>query len=104
MAKAPYGNLSTLQASATRRAFLSTSGAALTYWTGIAQALAGQDKRDGKAKSVILIFNCGGPSHLDLWDPKPAATDSVRGPFQTIDTAVPGIRVTELIPNLAQRT
>jgi hypothetical protein len=52
---------------------------------------------------VILIFNCGAPSHIDLFDPKPEATDSVRGPFQTIDTSVPGIQVTELIPELAKR-
>ncbi|MFO0900379.1 MAG: DUF1501 domain-containing protein [Pirellulales bacterium] len=56
-----------------------------------------------KARSVILIFNCGGPSHLDLWDPKPAAPDNIRGPFRTIQTNVPGIQVTELLPRIAQR-
>jgi hypothetical protein len=60
--------------------------------------------RTAKAKSVILIFNCGAPSHIDLWDPKPDATDTVRGEFATISTAVPGIHVTELLPNLAKRT
>lgn len=59
--------------------------------------------RAGKARSVILIFNCGAPSHLDLFDPKPQATDTVRGPFQTIETSVPGLQFTELIPELAQR-
>ncbi len=59
--------------------------------------------RAGKAKSVILIFNCGAPSHLDLFDPKPLATDTVRGEFATIETAVPGMQFTELIPDLAQR-
>jgi hypothetical protein len=54
-----------------------------------------------KARSVILIFNCGGPSHIDLWDPKPAAPDNIRGEFQPIDTNVPGIQVTELLPQLA---
>jgi hypothetical protein len=51
------------------------------------------------AKSVVMIYLQGGPSHLDLWDPKPAATDTVRGPFQTIDTSVPGIQVTDTICN-----
>jgi hypothetical protein len=51
---------------------------------------------------VILIFNCGGPSHLDLWDPKPDATDTVRGPFQPISTNVAGIQVSELLPRLAR--
>ena len=35
-----------------------------------------------RPKSVILIFNCGAPSHIDLWDPKPHAPDSVRGKYQ----------------------
>jgi hypothetical protein len=50
-----------------------------------------------------LIFNCGAPSHVDLWDPKPEASESVRGPFRPIATSVPGIRVSELLPQLAQR-
>jgi hypothetical protein len=52
---------------------------------------------------VILIFNCGAPSHVDLWDPRPLAPIEVRGPFQSIATSVPGIHVSELLPNLAQR-
>ncbi len=56
-----------------------------------------------RPKSVILIFNCGAPSHLDLWDPKPNATDTVRGPFHTISTNVPGIQVSELLPRMATR-
>jgi len=54
-----------------------------------------------KAKSVILIFNSGGPSHTDLWDPKPEAPDDVRGSFRAIKTNVSGIRVTELLPRMA---
>ena len=57
----------------------------------------------GKAKSVILIFNDGAPSHLDLWDPKPEAPAEIRGPFTTIGTNVPGVRVTELLPRMARR-
>ena len=56
-----------------------------------------------KAKSVILIFNPGAPSHLDLWDPKPEASAKIRGEFRTIDSRVPGIRVSELLPDLARR-
>jgi hypothetical protein len=56
-----------------------------------------------KARSVILIFNCGAPSHIDLWDPKPEAPAEIRGPFQPIQTSVPGIEVSELLPGLAQR-
>jgi hypothetical protein len=56
-----------------------------------------------RAKSVILIFNCGAPSHLDLWDPKPAAPETVRGLFRPIGTNVPGVRISEILPSLAQR-
>ncbi len=56
-----------------------------------------------RARSVILIFNCGAPSHIDLWDPKPLAPDAVRGPCRTISTNVPGIHVSELLPRMAAR-
>jgi hypothetical protein len=73
---------------------------------GAGQALLGKPAvaPAAKAKSVILIFNCGAPSHIDLWDPKPDAGETVRGEFATISTAVPGIQVTELLPELAKRT
>jgi hypothetical protein len=57
----------------------------------------------GKAKSIILIFNGGAPSHIDLWDPKPEATAEVRGVFSTIKTNVPGIHISELLPQMAKR-
>src|SRR5436189_2510451 len=56
----------------------------------------------GRAKSVILVYLQGGPSHLDLWDPKDNVPDRVRSIFRPIDTRVPGVRVTELLPRLAQ--
>src|SRR5512144_1882598 len=58
----------------------------------------------GKAKSVILIFLQGGPSHLDLWDPKPDCPENVRSLFKIIKGKVPGMDVTELLPKLAQVT
>src|SRR5579884_3561616 len=56
----------------------------------------------GKAKSVILLYLQGGPSHLDLWDPKDNVPDNVKSPFKAIDTKVPGCKFTELMPKLAQ--
>ena len=56
----------------------------------------------GKAKSLILIFLQGGPSHLDLWDPKPNLPDNMVGPFKAIDTKLPGVKFTELLPKLSQ--
>ncbi len=55
----------------------------------------------GKAKSVILLYLQGGPSHLDLWDPKHDVPDNVRSPYQAIDTKLPGVQVVETMPKLA---
>ena len=73
------------------------------FWGDLRRAQAAAPARRGPAKAVILIFNCGGPSHLDLWDPKPDASDDVRGPLQAIPTNVAGIRVSELLPRMAKR-
>ena len=54
------------------------------------------------AKSVILLFQFGGPSHIDTFDPKPHAPEEVRGEFKTIRTKVPGIHITEHLPKMAQ--
>jgi len=56
----------------------------------------------GKAKSVILCYLQGGPSHLDLWDPKEGTPDNVKSVFKPIDTKIPGVQFTELLPQLAQ--
>ena len=57
----------------------------------------------GAAKSVILIYLQGGPSHIDIWDPKPDAPSNVRGDFKPIKTNVPGIWLSEVMPQLAQQ-
>src|SRR5690349_4820296 len=56
----------------------------------------------GSAKNFIFIFLQGGPSHLDIWDPKPDAPEDIRGDFKTIDTKIPGVKLTEVMPNLAK--
>ena len=56
----------------------------------------------GGQKSCIFIFQYGGASHLDSWDPKPAAPLEIRGPYKPVATAVPGVRVGELLPRLAR--
>lgn len=53
-------------------------------------------------KSVIMIFLCGGPPHQDMFDLKPDQPAEIRGEFKPIDTNVPGIRICELMPRLAQ--
>ena len=56
----------------------------------------------GKAKACIVIFNYGGPSHLDIWDLKPDAPQEIRGEFKPAATNVPGIAITEHLPRLAK--
>jgi uncharacterized protein (DUF1501 family) len=58
----------------------------------------------GKAKSIIMVYLQGGPSHLDLWDPKENVPDNVRSVFKPIATKVPGVQVMEVLPRLAQVT
>lgn len=58
----------------------------------------------GKAKSVIMVYLQGGPSHLDLWDPKPDAPENVRSIFKPIPTKTDGLQFTEILPKLAQVT
>src|SRR5437870_743774 len=55
-----------------------------------------------KADSCILVFLNGGPSHLDMWDMKPAAPKEVRGEFKPVATSVPGIQLSEHLPRLAK--
>ena len=56
----------------------------------------------GKAKSVILLYLQGGPSHLDLWDPKTDVPDNVKSVFKPIPTKLPGVQFTEVLPKLAK--
>jgi len=51
--------------------------------------------------AVIIVWLRGGCSHLDTFDPKPDAPSEYRGPFVPVATRTPGLRVTELLPRLA---
>ncbi len=56
----------------------------------------------GRAKSLVLVYLFGGPSHIDMWDMKPDAPSGIRGEFHPIATSVPGIEITEHLPQLAR--
>src|SRR6266446_170207 len=58
----------------------------------------------GKAKSCIVLFLMGGPPQHSTWDPKPDAPAEVRGEFKPINTVVPGISISELMPRTALLT
>ncbi|MEW4526523.1 DUF1501 domain-containing protein [Maioricimonas sp. JC845] len=64
-----------------------------------ARAAAGHEVKD---RNCILIWTRGGTSHHDTFDPKPQAPVSVKGEFGVIDTAVPGVQFTEIVPNMAR--
>lgn len=53
------------------------------------------------SKSVILLWMAGGPSQIDTWDPKPDRPRENRGPFSTINTALPGVAICEHLPKQA---
>lgn len=67
-----------------------------------AEGAAGQATGKATARNCIYIFLCGGPSQLDMWDPKPEAPDGIRSPFPLLQTNVPGIQLTELLPKTAR--
>jgi len=58
----------------------------------------------GRAKSVLMVYLQGGPSHLDLWDPKEDVPDNVRSAFKTTGSKVPGMDLTELLPEFGKIT
>lgn len=60
-------------------------------------------KTTASADACIVIFLNGGPSHLDMWDPKPDAPAEIRGEFKPIATSVPGVHFGEHIPKFARQ-
>jgi len=86
-----------------RRWFLQTGLAGLAGLTladtlRLQASASGNLSRHRDPRSVILFWLSGGPSHIDTWDPKPDAPAEIRGPYHTIPTSVPGIRVSEHLP------
>jgi len=85
-----------------RRLFLQgTLGSALTIGSSRLTCAAARHGRESQ-KSVIFLWMNGGPSHIDMWDPKPSAPSGIRSPFAPIATAQPGIQVTEHLPGHAK--
>jgi Protein of unknown function (DUF1501) len=83
-----------------RRAFLRAGLLAPLALSGLNSSAA----ESRRARSVLLVWLWGAPSHLDTCDPKPNAPAEYRGPFSTITTRTPGVRYSELLPRLAARS
>ncbi len=82
-----------------RRDFLHAGSIPLmSLGMGQVQAAKAAAKSD---MNCILLFLVGGPSQIDTFDPKPNAPSEIRGPFQPIQTNVPGIEISEIFPRLA---
>ncbi len=81
-------------------------GALAAAGLGLPQLLQSRERSEGRpvrAKAVIVLFMWGGPAQTDTWDMKPDAPVEFRGEFNPIQTSVPGFRICEHLPRLAQR-
>ncbi|HEV3341317.1 MAG TPA: DUF1501 domain-containing protein, partial [Pirellulales bacterium] len=88
-----------------RRSFLqlgTLAGVGLSLPTLLAGRRAAANPAAAKDVNCILIWTQGGTSHHDTFDPKPEAPVSVRGSYQMVDTAVPGVKFTEIVPRMAK--
>jgi len=89
-----------------RRAFLQTGIAgfatlSLPHILKMRAMASEAAKPTSDKKAVIMVWQPGGLSHLDSYDPKPDSGSEYRGPFKLIDTKVPGLQFTELLPRQA---
>jgi uncharacterized protein (DUF1501 family) len=88
----------------TRRQLLQLGGLS-AFGLSLPKLLSADMERPGRnsPKSCIFVYQYGGLSQLDSWDPKPNAPAELRGPYKPIATSMPGFRVGELMPQLAKQ-
>jgi hypothetical protein len=84
-----------------RAGFLGLAGLTLPDYLR-AKALAGPAKTTGDDLSFVLVWLDGGPPQHETYDPKPDAPAEYRGPLKAIDTKIPGVQVSELLPKHAR--
>src|SRR5204863_1752511 len=86
-----------------RRSFLKMGmlGASLSL-ADLLRAEAANGNASSPMKSAIILWMRGGPSHIDMWDPKPDAPVEYRGVFGTIGSSVAGIRLGDMLPMSAK--
>lgn len=91
------------RSSITRRQLIRAGGCGL-FGLSLPRFLDAREQKTGptpRAKSCIFIVLSGGLSHIDTFDPKPAAAAEIRGPYKPVSTSVPGVQITEMLPRLA---
>src|SRR5437667_9874447 len=89
----------------TRRHLLKVGGLGLLGLT-VPGLLRAEEWAKGKgpkprAKSVIFLYQFGGPSHLDMFDMKPDAPEGIRGPHKPMASSADGIQINDRLPPLA---
>ena len=102
---APYACSSFHSTALSRRAALKVGGLGLLGFT-LPKLLRAESltpaKIKARAKSVIFLFQWGGPSHIDMFDMKPDAPEGIRGPHKPISSNADGIQVSEHLPKTAR--
>jgi hypothetical protein len=91
-------------AALSRRSLLKVGGLGLLGFT-LPRLLQAEAVRKGpipRAKSVIFLYQFGGPSHIDMFDMKPDAPEGIRGVHQPVSTRADGIAINERLPHLAK--
>ncbi|MEM7478804.1 MAG: DUF1501 domain-containing protein [Planctomycetota bacterium] len=87
-----------------RRLFLeggfAASALSAASFSGLFSVPAFAEQMNSKAKRCILLWLCGAPSQFETWDPKPGKRTS--GPFGSIPSCLPGVHVSELMPQCSQ--
>jgi hypothetical protein len=78
-------------------------GAGLADLLRLEAQAASLPARQPRAKAVVFIYQSGGPSQHETFDPKPDAPDGIRGEYGTVQTRLPGIHFCEYLPRLARR-
>lgn len=91
------------QLTSDRRSFLKagllgTAGLSLSQLLRAESRVPAPATKGGRLPSAIILWMRGGPSHIDMWDPKPAAPVEYRGEFGTIPSSVPGVLLGDLLP------
>jgi uncharacterized protein (DUF1501 family) len=86
-----------------RRTFLGTAGLGLGLASGFSGLIrpAAAAELERRERQVLLFWLAGGASQLETWDPKPKTETG--GPFRSIETSVPGVRISELLPRTARQ-
>src|SRR5579885_806631 len=81
-----------------RAGMLGTAGLTLSDLLRLEASTPARTAKGGRNPSVIILWMRGGPSHIDMWDPKPGAPAEYRGEFGVKSTTVPGIQLSDMLP------